>query len=226
MIKRNEYTEEMFEYLKEIIPGRPIKESYEMFKKKFSIDMKLRAFDALRMRRGIRNGLDGQFKKGSVPFNKGKKIREYVKGESYEKISKTFFKKGNMPKNHRPVGSERICEGYVEIKVAEPNKWRKKHNVIWEEHNGAIPKGSVVIFLNKNTLDLRIENLMLVTRQELVRLNQSNILTTDTDLSKSAVILTKVKVAMYSKLPKHKINVERGRKYEQARTKKSRKTRL
>ncbi len=60
----------------------------------------------------------------------------------------------------------------MHIKVAEPNKWQMIHVYIWEQKHGKIPKGHCVIFKDKNTLNTRLDNLMLVTRAELVRLNQ------------------------------------------------------
>ena len=77
------------------------------------------------------------------------------------------FRKGNVPANHRPVGSERVnVDGYVEIKMAEPNKWRQKHRVVWEQEYGPIPKGSNIQFRNGNRQDIRIENLYLISRQD------------------------------------------------------------
>ena len=104
-----------------------------------------------------------RFQKGSVPLNKGKKVSPEV----YSKIQPTMFKKGHSPVNHREVGSERInVYGYIEIKVAEPNRWRLKHRVIWEQVNGAIPKGFNVQFKNHNSQDCRIENLYLISKAE------------------------------------------------------------
>ena len=72
------------------------------------------------------------------------------------------------------VGSERInVDGYIEIKVAEPNRWRVKHRVIWEQHNGAIPRGFNVQFKNHNPLDCRIENLYLISKAEQMRTENS-----------------------------------------------------
>lgn len=104
-----------------------------------------------------------RFKKGSVPMNKGKKVSPEV----YAKCQPTMFKKGNIPHNHKEVGSERIDrDGYIMVKVAEPNKWRLKHRIIWEQVNGAIPKGYNVQFKNHNPQDCRIENLYLISQAE------------------------------------------------------------
>ena len=104
-----------------------------------------------------------RFQNGSVPLNKGKKVSP----EIYAKMQPTMFKKGQTPVNHRDVGSERVnVDGYIEIKVAEPNRWRLKHRVIWEQVNGAIPKGYNVQFKNHNSQDCRIENLYLISKAE------------------------------------------------------------
>ena len=116
------------------------------------------------------NAVAHRFKKGSVPPNKGKKMSPEV----YEKVKETMFKKGNSPVNHREVGSERInVDGYIETKVAEPNVWRLKHRIIWEQHNGVIPAGYNVQFKNRNTQDCRIENLYIISKAEQMRTENS-----------------------------------------------------
>lgn len=85
-----------------------------------------------------------------------------------------MFKKGNVPHNHREVGSERInVDGYIEVKVAEPGKWMVKHRIIWEQHNGPIPPGYNVQFKNHNPLDCRIDNLYLISKSEQMRTENS-----------------------------------------------------
>ena len=104
-----------------------------------------------------------RFQNCSVPLNKGKKVSPQI----YAKMQPTMFKKGQTPVNHRDVGSERVnVYGYIEIKVAEPNRWRLKHRVIWEQVNGSIPKGYNVQFKNHNRQDCRIENLYLISKAE------------------------------------------------------------
>ena len=109
------------------------------------------------------SSIASRFPKGHTPVNKGKRVSP----ETYAKCQPTMFKKGQTPVNHRDVGSERVnVDGYIEIKVAEPNRWRLKHRVMWEQVNGTIPRGYNVQFKNHNPLDCRIENLYLISKAE------------------------------------------------------------
>lgn len=118
------------------------------------------------------NSIAARFKKGHVSQNKGQKLPPEV----YAKVQPTMFKKGHTPANHRPVGSERVnVDGYIEVKVAEPRTWKAKHRVIWEQNNGAIPKGYKVQFKNKNPLDCRIENLYLISNADQMKFENSYI---------------------------------------------------
>lgn len=109
---------------------------------------------------GIRE--NGMFLKGHVPFNKGMKQHEYMSEEVIQKTIATRFKKGQIPVNIKEIGYERISvDGYVEVKTEKG--FVLKHRMIWEKHNGPIPKGHIVRFKNRNKLDIRIENLELVT---------------------------------------------------------------
>lgn len=112
------------------------------------------------------NVVASRFKKGRVPENKGKKMPPEV----YAKVSRTMFKKGNRTHNYKPVGSERVnVGGYVEVKVADPNKWRMKHRVIWEEAHGPIPRGHNVQFRDGNSQNLSLDNLYLISRADQLR---------------------------------------------------------
>ena len=109
------------------------------------------------------NTIAAQFRKGHIPDNKGRK----VSAQTYAKMQPTMFKKGNRPHNHMEVGSERVnVDGYVEIKVAEPGTWKLKHRIVWEQANGKIPKGYNIQFRNHDPLDVRLENLYMISRAE------------------------------------------------------------
>ena len=107
------------------------------------------------------NSIATRFKKGSIPRNKGKKMPPEV----YAILSRTMFRKGQRTWNHREVGSERVnADGYIEIKVAEPSKWRLKHRYVWEQAHGPIPPSHNVQFRDHNPLDCRLENLYLISK--------------------------------------------------------------
>lgn len=113
---------------------------------------------------------DGSFSKGHEPHNKGRKGWQ-AGGRSAE----TRFRTGNRPHTWAPVGSTRLQDGYLQVKVADtgytPRDFRSVHVMLWEEHNGPIPDGHCVVFRNGNKEDIRIENLELVSRGELMKRN-------------------------------------------------------
>jgi hypothetical protein len=112
------------------------------------------------------SGLAHRFKKGHAPLNKGKKMSK----EAYEKVKPTMFKPGSIPHNtkhdgHISIRMDKTGRSYSHIRVAK-GTYKLLHRVIWERHNGAIPKGFIVAFKNGNTMDCTLENLELISRQE------------------------------------------------------------
>lgn len=113
-----------------------------------------------------------QFKPGTVPLNKGKKMDPDV----YKRCAGTMFKPGNIPPNYKPVGSERVnVDGYIEVKVKDPRTWKLKHRVVWEQANGPIPAGHNIQFKNGNPKDVRLENLYIISKSEQLRTENSMI---------------------------------------------------
>jgi len=111
---------------------------------------------------GIKSGRTGRFEKGCDVWNKG--VSFNAGGNS----AKTRFKKGHTPANHRPVGAERVDnkDGYVSVKVAEPNEWKLKHILVWEQHHGSLPANHVLWFKDNDRTNCAIDNLMCVSRGE------------------------------------------------------------
>jgi hypothetical protein len=85
----------------------------------------------------------------------------------------TRFTKGQTPHNHVPVGTELVkSDGYWWVKVAEPNKWKQKHLLVWKETHGAFPSpGMKVSFKDGNRNNVTAENLECITQAELTRRN-------------------------------------------------------
>lgn len=183
---------EYVEFLREFIPGHEEAEIREAFKEKFGIELtkyKVKNFkNAYKVKSGTHGG---RFQKGQESWNKGRKMTK----EQYKKAEPTMFKKGQIPLNKREVGSERTDrDGYVLVKVAEPNKWRLKQRVMYEEyHNDKLTPNDVIVFLDNNRENFAQENLVKLTRAELARYNQDNLKTDNPDYNMTAVILAKLK---------------------------------
>ena len=113
-------------------------------------------------------GKEARFKPGFTPPNKGKKMN----AEQYDKCKLTFFTIGNKPHNTKWNGYERMSkDGYIEVRVAE-GKFKLKHRVVWEQVNGPIPPGMIIVFKDKNKQNVDINNLELISRKEGIHRNR------------------------------------------------------
>lgn len=81
------------------------------------------------------------------------------------------FPAGIRAHNWLPVGSEQVRQrknrdehARMFVKVAEPNVWKLRAVIVWESVNGKVPRGSVVHHVNRDALDDRLENLLLLSR--------------------------------------------------------------
>lgn len=190
----HKYTSEQEEFLAANVEGRYYKDLAALFNNRFNTNLSRDAISAKCGKLGLFNGLNGQFLKGHQPFNKG------MKGVTFGG-AETQFKKGQKPANYKPVGSERVDrDGYVLIKVSDTGewhqRWRHKHKVMWEEVNGPIPKGHVLIFLDRDKQNITLENLQLITQAQLVRMNQNKLFQQDPELTKAGVIIASIYTKM------------------------------
>jgi hypothetical protein len=121
---------------------------------------------------GVR-GESGRFKPGNVPWTKGKK--------GLSTAPATQFRRGQKPANWVPIGSLRVANmghevGYLQIKLTDtgypPRDWVMYHRHVWEQANGPIPAGHLVVFKGERTTDreqITADRLECITRQEHMR---------------------------------------------------------
>ncbi|WP_376872306.1 HNH endonuclease signature motif containing protein [Albirhodobacter sp. R86504] len=136
-------------------------------------DVSLQNFNALCKRNGWLTGRTGRFSKGKEAHNKGKPMAWHPNS------AKTRFKAGSIPKNLRPMWSERIGrDGYIEMKVprenphtGHPTRFMLKHRYVWEEANGPLPEGMVLKFKDGVRTNCTLENIIAIPRGVLPRLN-------------------------------------------------------
>lgn len=198
------YTKEIIEFIESNYKGKDNIELAELLNETFGLNTNADKISMVKANMKRRYGIDtrtginkGCYKKGHMPVNKGTKGMFNVGG------NKGSFKKGDIPINHKEVGSERInADGYVEIKVAEPNIWEHKQRVVYREHYGEIPKGYKIIFADGNKQNLDLDNLLLVSNKEELIMNRNKLIAKDKEITKSGHLIAKVMDKVYEKSKK------------------------
>lgn len=115
--------------------------------------------------------VDSRIKPGTPPPNKGKNMTR----QQYRKCAPTMFKPGNLPANTAYNGCIRIRND----KRGVPQKFIRIRKGKWEylsRYNyckfiGRIPKGMIVTFIDRNTLNCEPSNLRLMTKADNARRN-------------------------------------------------------
>lgn len=137
----------------------PRKELAELFRRFWKVPVSDSAIKCYCKKFGILTGRTGCFEPGHIPDP-----RAFAKPGT---VNAGSFKKGRMPHNHKAVGTRIIdCDGYHKVKIAEPNKWAFCHLLMWEQHNGPVPKGHVIRFKDGDKGHIEIDNLVMLTNAE------------------------------------------------------------
>jgi hypothetical protein len=173
------YTPEEIRFVEKHIRGRSYAEMTKLFNERFRLRLTLKQMETLTYKHGFRNGI-GSFRPGHVPANKGKTHP-------------------SRQGNYRPVGSERIENGYLVIKATDRkyrgNKnWKLKHDVIWEKAHGKIPRGHVVLFADGDRSNFAPDNLLLVSRSELMVMNHLGLTSAGKDLTLAGKLVANIKI--------------------------------
>lgn len=206
MAKIHKYSHEEKEFIRSYAHGHSYEEIAKAVNEKFNLDLSKKQIRWYLKNNGISTGITGRFEKGHIPDNKGKSMS----AETYKKCSATMFQKGSMPKNHKPVGTISVRNNYkigqkcVYEKVAEPNVWRMKHILEWEQHYGEVPKGKMVIFADGNPLNTDIGNLVLITRQQNAVMNRWGVHGIDRESTETAANIATLKIKISEKKKKAK----------------------
>jgi hypothetical protein len=155
----------------------------KLFNEQFGLRITLKQMETLLYKHKLRNGI-GSFRPGHVPDNKGKTHKPWQG-------------------NYRPVLSERIINGYVEVKTGH-SVWERKHTAIWKTANGKIPKGHVVIFADGNTRNFTLDNLLLVSRKELAVINRNGLISPHKGLTMTGKAIADLKMVISKRKRKMK----------------------
>ncbi len=178
---------ELKNFIRNNVKGKTSKELAELVNKTFNLNLDYHAIQRIKCRLKVTSGVVTRFPKVNIPPNKGRK------GWCPKGSEKTWFKKGHIPANHLPVGSERITkDGYIQLKVKEPNIWKLKHRYLYEKHIGKIPASTNVSFKDGNPKNLNLDNLILITRKESAVMSKKKLWSKSPELTQAGHTLSKI----------------------------------
>lgn len=182
------WTKEMADFVIANNKGRTHKEMAELVSRTFQKEINAAQIKAIRGRLHIDSGLTGRFVKDDP------RCFHPQKGYHAPGSEKGWFKKGKTSWNHANVGDEAwTTDGYLKVKIAEPNKWRQKHILVWEQHNGPIPEGFMVTFKDQDHANCSIENLVLISKSENAIMNRQSLRSEDPKLTETGILLARLK---------------------------------
>lgn len=197
-VKQHEWSEEEIDFLREVYPKHGRTGTTKLFNERYGLDMSESSIKQQVQKHKIRAATNGCFPKGNIPYNKGVPMSP----EQYAKCRPTMFLKGNIPANHKPIGSDRVTkDGYIEVKIAEPNKWELLQVLVMQGMIGRrLKKGvELVRFLDGNTLNCHPDNLILTTRRVNARINQRKVKPITAEAMKAVVKVEEIKCLIREK---------------------------
>lgn len=177
--KLHKFSEDEIDFICENARNLSFYKVTQLFNDKFGLDIKSASIGRVAKRNGVNSS------------STSKKLP-----------NSTMFTAGHKPYTIKPLGSEVLTyNGFIKIKVGDPNVWRYKHHLLYEKYNGIkLKKYDCVIFLDGNKNNFSKDNLFKISRSEqlifnkLKKSNIKSILDTQLQIAKlRALILKKSK---------------------------------
>jgi hypothetical protein len=181
--------------IRELSKGRSARELTKIVNAKFNRNLKVSQMKSWKVNHQANSGRNGQFKKGMTPWNKGKKTG------NHGRMTETQFKSEPHLEDRKPLGTKVMrADGYIWIKINNDlpfkNRWKQLHRLIWEEHNGPIPKEKKLMFLDGDPTHVVIDNLALVSSRENLEMNRYGLNSKDPELTKTGINIAKVNIKL------------------------------
>ena len=158
-------------YLKDSVKGRTCQELADLMNKRFHTNrFKASSIKHYKRKHNLVSGVDSRFKKNQIPHNK--------KETGYEFVDKKT--------------------GYTYIKTSNSG-WMLKHRFIWERHNGRVPDGYSVVFLDQDKNNFDIDNLVSIEDRDKLVAKNMKLFSNNKDLTKTGLLVAKLRNKCYDK---------------------------
>lgn len=169
------WTEDKIEFLKKVAPNTLTEKIKEELNAKYNAELTLSAVRSAMKKFNVKNGLSTRDKSG------------------VKKMRKLNVRKPSSI----PIGAIRYRSAYkvLMIKTEKENgeiKWEQYHRYIWKKHHGEIPEDHVIIFADGNIENVKIENLLCITKSELMKLTLNDMIDKNAELTRTNLNIIKL----------------------------------
>lgn len=188
----------MIEFVRTAVRDMPLHETAKQVSLTYGIMVTYNQIKGVMSRYSLKTGRSGRFGPDNNPWNVGLKGWK-PGGRSKETQFKPGMLNGRAAENLKPLGHERISKDGIhqrKIRTDGPphRRWRSVHSILWEEHNGPILPGHVVIFIDGNRDNIHIDNLAMVSRRELAMLNKRGWNNLPAELRPAAILSVRLQI--------------------------------
>lgn len=186
--RRDAWTQEEIDYLKEVFKNRTYTTATIEFRKKYSN----RTVNSVRT------------KAKELLLKSSPEALEKQKQEFIERSKPTRFKKGQRAINHEEVGTVKFrhhnkSTSYFWIKTQDTGQprydWEPCQRYFYKKYHGEIPKGYKVVFLDGDQSNFSKENLMLATNEEFGHARKY-FKEKDIEQSRAGVLISRIELAI------------------------------
>lgn len=169
MVKFDSLTDVQIDFIRGL-DGKPRKEAVSAFNLAYGLCVPLNTFKTWAQRLRVKASGTGRFDGTQVPWAKGLGKEQFWERYSEESKQKMLSAPREANKTAK-IGDVHIKAGipYITISLdySKPFDQRRVplRRAVWEKHYGEIPPDKMVIHLNGNALDCRIENLVIIPKK-------------------------------------------------------------
>lgn len=178
------WNEDRDQFIRDYAPGHSHKEIMEEFERVFGEKVRNSQIKSRKTFLEVKSGTNGgRFETGRKNMHKGMRWDDFMSPEGQENSRAALrrYAKENGAHNALPVGSERVRDGYVYVKVRDRcdkshhSTFESRSRLTWIKHHGEIPEGYCIIHVNGDRGDDSIENLRCVPIAIRARLRASGL---------------------------------------------------
>jgi len=135
-----------------------------------------------------------------------KKFNEYYKTNKSKDTIGVYASKYKIKIYKSKIGREVKKGVEIYIRVSNTGNPRKdyvtKHRYLWEQKNGKVPNGYLILFANGNKQDFNLDNLLCVKNSELIMMSKMGCKYDDIETTKTFLIMARLTLAMSNRIKK------------------------